>query len=252
MSPLHDDDPPPYEDPQPEDADKLVPPTIHILYRQAIHPESPDADPIYELTRGVAHLTHATSEVELRRVDRAVRTDAAGQATVTQRRRHIYDLRLQKGIHGTLSTLPSDSPPFFVEPMSRRELGAFALDKSRLRSQWKACPMDLSGKSSKYNRPAFLKGGKHLFEVRRKDGRYEWADAEGRAIAVEDQGEEQHRLLVTASLRRDVVDALVALWCCRLWQYSAEHQEPLYTGADAGKFCPPPGFDQPHLTWVCC
>lgn len=131
--------------------------------------------------------------------------------------------------------MPQETPPVFVKTASRRSLGSFAFEKSLLRLRWKALPVDISGKSSKANLTAYAKVGKPLFEVRLKNGAYEWADAEGNAIAVGDEGEEQQRLLVTVELQRETVDALVALWYCRLWQYSAENEAPLYSGSDYGK-----------------
>lgn len=236
MSKTGDPNEPPAYDDSEDGVSKTLDPAILVLSGQSIHAESADAAPLYQLTRGVARLTYATSEVELRRVDRVVRTDDDGEPAVEPRGRHIYDLKHLKGLHGTLSSLPQDSPPIFIKAMSRQAVGDFALKKSVLRSQWRALPVDTTGKSSKYNWTAFNKDGKPLFEVRCKNGRYEWADTEGNAIAVEDGGEEQQRLLVTASLKREVVDALVALWCCRLWRYSAENEVPLYSGVDSGEY----------------
>lgn len=141
--------------------------------------------------------------MELRRVDRAVRTDAYGEPAIRQRTCHIYDLRHVKGLQGTLSSLPQDTPPIFIEAASRRSLGNFALRKSLLRSHWKAQPVDTTGRSSRYNLTAFVRDATPLFEVRRRAGRYEWTEARGNAVGVEDgEGEEQHRLVVTACLQR--------------------------------------------------
>lgn len=233
------DQPPPYDDPEENDVNKTLQPTIYVLSGQSIHAESADAAPLYQLNRGVAKLTYATSEVELKRVDRAVKTDGYGEPTIRPRARHIYDLRYIKGIFGTPQSLPSDSPPFFVQAISRKELGHFALKKSHMRSHWKALPVDPTGKSSRYKLPAFRKDASTIFEIRRKNGRYEWTNPNGDAIAFEDGGEDQHRLIVTTPLPRETVDALVALWCSRLWQYSAENEEPIYSGMDGGKFTSP-------------
>jgi hypothetical protein len=224
--------PPSYEDAASKDSEAILQPTIHVLAGQSIHAESASAAPLYKLNRGIATLSHATSEVEFERVDRTVRTDANDEPSIRPRTRHIYDLCRVNGIFGTANTLPSNSPQFMIKAMTKKTLGNLALKKSMLRSHWKALPVDVSGKSSDYNLPAFVKDGKAMFELRQKGGRYEWTDANGNPIAFEDEGEGQHRLVVTASLHRETMDALVALWCCRLWQYSAEHQEPLYEGLD--------------------
>lgn len=228
--PPYAQDPPPYDEPEEDDANKTVQPTIHVLSGQSIHAESTDAAPLYQLTRGIAKLTYATSKVELSRVDRVVRTDVNGEPEIRQRARHIYDVR-----HLKARSLPSDTPVLFVEAQSRKALGSFGLTRRMFRSGWRALPVDTTGKSSKYNFPAFVKDAKPLFEARMKHDKCEWTDSEGNAIAVEDEGEGQHRLLVTACLHRDTVDALVALWCCRLWQHSAENEEPLSSGMDSSK-----------------
>ncbi|KAH9907286.1 hypothetical protein F4778DRAFT_777719 [Xylariomycetidae sp. FL2044] len=57
------------------------------------------------------------------------------------------------------------------------------------------------------------------------DGRYEWHDFNGRTVALEDGADGQDRLVVTAALERETVDALVGLWCLRLWHDSAKAKE---------------------------
>ncbi|CAI4213544.1 unnamed protein product [Parascedosporium putredinis] len=166
-------------------------PTIHVLVGQTIHAESADAPLLYRLNRGVASLSHATSEVELERVDRRFHSSADAAPAMRERTRHIYDLRLVKGVHGTLSSLPSDSPGFYAAPQSRRRsLGCFGLKKSRVpgRLSWKALPVDPTGKSSKWNVASFVKDGTPVFEMKQKNGRYEWVDGQGKHIAVEDEG----------------------------------------------------------------
>ena len=230
------DQPPAYDDGASNDVNALVPPTIHVLAGQSIRAESAHGAPLYQLDRGIATLSYATSEVEFMRVDRLVMQDANDEPTIKPRTRHIYDIKHIKGVYGTLSSLESKSPPIFIQATSKKNsVGHLGLKKSHMRSHWKVLPVDVSGKSSKYGQPAFFKDAKPVFELRHKRGRYEWVDPEGNAIAVEDEGEDQYRFVVTATLRREVLDALVALWCCRLWQYSAEHQEPLFTGMDGGK-----------------
>lgn len=230
------EDPPPYDDPEDDDINKTLDPTILVLSGQSIHAESADSAPLYELSRSVAKLSYATSEIELRRVDRIVRTNANDEPAIRPRARHIYDLKHARRFEPMLGGAQA-SHSIFVKAASRKSLGSFAFDKSLMRSRWKALPLDPTGQSNKTKLTAFGKDPKPLFEVRHRNGTYEWADAGGNAVAVEDGGEEQKRLLLTASLQRETLDALVALWCCRLWQYSAEHEISPYSGGDSGKHC---------------
>ncbi|MBE3049693.1 hypothetical protein IMZ48_45795 [Candidatus Bathyarchaeota archaeon] len=36
-------------------------------------------------------------------------------------------------------------------------------------------------------------------------------------------------------LDRSTADALVAMWCCRLWQYNAEHEASLQSGVESSR-----------------
>jgi hypothetical protein len=86
--------------------------------------------------------------------------------------------------------------------------------------------------------PQFVKDAKPLFEISFKNNIYEWTDGDGNTVAVEDEGDDQHRLIVSVSLLRETLDALVALWCCRVWQYNADHREKIDEGMEGGKLKP--------------
>lgn len=101
----------------------------------------------------------------------------------------------------------------------------------------KVVPIEMSKGGSNYGLPTFKKDAKPLFQIQPKENGAEWMDGDGKAIAVEDRSDEgQHKLIITASLHRETVDALVALWCGRVWQYSAENKEALHEGMEGGKF----------------
>ena len=58
-------------------------------------------------------------------------------------------------------------------------------------------------------------------------------------MAVQDddrEGGQHHRLVVSASLPCYAMDALVALWCCRLWEDSAEHAARVHEGMEGSMF----------------
>lgn len=216
-------------------------PTILILAGQSIHAESADSAPLYQLNRGVASLTHATQTVEFQRVQYTVKTSSGGEPSVKPRERHVYNLKHIHKVPGGYDSWPSESPNWYIESTSSttREAGTLGLKKSRFpgRKPWRVLPVDLSGKNSKhdYGLPTFGRDAKSVFEIRRTKVGYEWMDGEGQALAVEDEGDDTHRLVVTASLPRKTLDALVAMWCCRLWQYSADNTESIYKGLQ-GKY----------------
>jgi hypothetical protein len=214
--------PPPYDDAM----DEICQPTILVPAAQSVHTESADSAPLYQLSLAVESLTPVTSEVEFQRVERTVRM-TAGQPTVKPRTRHIYNLRYLKNTPGVV---PSDSPHCYIQAVSRRTVGSVGLKKSLLQSQWTALPVEISSESGDYGLSHFVKDAQPLFKLTLKGGRHEWTDGEGNAVAVEDEGEDQHRIIVTASLRQDRMDALVALWCCRVGWYSAKHTKRVPRG----------------------
>lgn len=211
-------------------------PTILILAGQSIHAESADSAPLYQVNRGIASLTHATHNVEFQRVQYSVKTTSGGEPAVKPRDRHIYNLKHDHKVPGGYDKWPSESPNYLIESVSSttREAGNLGLKRSRFpgRKQWRVLPVDMSGKKSKhdYGLPTFIKDAEPVFEINFKKAGYEWTDGEGKAVAVEDEGDDTHRLIVTASLPRKTLDALVALWCCRMWQHSADNTESIYPG----------------------
>lgn len=217
-------------------------PTILVLAGQSIHAESADSAPLYQLNRGIATLSHATQNVEFQRVQYTARTTSAGEPAVKPRERHVYNLKHNHKVPGGIDSWPSESPNYFIESVSSttREAGTLGLKKSRFpgRKQWRVLPVDLSGKNSKhaYGLPIFFKNAEPVLEINHRKVGYEWTDGEGKAVAVEDEGEDTHRLIVTASLPRKTMDALVALWCCRMWQYSADNKATVHEGVEGREY----------------
>lgn len=201
---------------------------ILILNGQSIHVESPGSPALYLLDRGVASLTHSTSRVSLERVNIDVRSSA--EPPVKTRSHHIYDLRHYDTAPGGLASLPSYSPHYYILKTSNKALGSYGIKKSRFRSQWKALPLDVSAKDTEYGLAKYLTDGASVFQFTRKDDTYEWLDGNGHSVAVEHMVEGRPNLLVTAELQRDILDVLVGLWCCRLWQQSADNTEPVNGG----------------------
>lgn len=76
------------------------------------------------------------------------------------------------------------------------------------------------------DRPPFVADATPVLQADHRQRACKWTDGDGQDVAMEydsDQGQ-GHRLVVTASLRRETLDALVALWCCRLWEHSVDQQ----------------------------
>lgn len=125
--------------------------------------------------------------------------------------------------------------------------------KSQSRLQRTAFTALLSAGRGAKSRPLFddvdageeteCEGRAPLFTAKRKlkwrgDGGCKWMDGQGKEVAVEveiaaeveegkqerggEEKEKQYKLVVTASMRRDMRDALVAMWVLRRWYAMAE------------------------------
>ncbi|PVH95304.1 hypothetical protein DM02DRAFT_618000 [Periconia macrospinosa] len=227
------ENPPAYKEP----TNEVWEPAILILADTTIYAESTDSAPLYRLSRAVATLTASTKEVEFERVEHTVEAKF-DEPVVKPRSRHIYTLKYMTKVPGGLGARVDgwESPNVFIQSVSRRTMGHLGVKRSRFRPQkgLKVLPIDVSGKDSSFGSlPSFDKYAKPLFQIQPKDdGANVWTDGDGKALAVEDRGEGQDKLIITASLHRETVDALVALWCGRIWQCSDENADPLEEGLD--------------------
>lgn len=219
---------------QPAPKPNCVSPQILVLNGQTIHSASPNSDVLYSLSRGIASLGHATSQVTLERV---VARD--GDPASKPRPQHMYNLKHLTKAPGGLAKLPSDTPHYYIEKVSSMALGSYGLQKSPFRSQWKSLPLDTSGKQSEYKLAKYVKDSDPIFQfAKAKDmyamkNVYSWDDASGGSVAVSSIDDTQHQLRITTELPNEMLDALVGLWCCHLWQQSADTKEPINEGAMA-------------------
>lgn len=220
---------PPYDAVQQPDQEIFCPPTTLILEGQSIHALTPDSPPLYQLSLGIARLSEITTEVELSRIE--PKRDGSG------RQRHIYDLRYMRSGPGGYVRLPSDSPKYFIERVSRRFPGLQDLGFKKGHSiipgkaSSTAVPIDIAGKTSKYGIPNFVKDGAAVFTIDKN----KWADEHGTAIAVmHETPDDRHSLVITAALPRAQFDMLVALWCCKIWESGVAKAEKVHEGIDGG------------------
>ncbi|KAI1206144.1 uncharacterized protein F4807DRAFT_453575 [Annulohypoxylon truncatum] len=226
--PLEDDDsPPPYVVGNHNDAGEILQPVILVLTGHFIRAQSVGGTPLYELSRDIR--TSSTSEaqlaqVSLERLIHNVRVSANGTPRVLHRNRHIFELK-------HLPPVISTGFPYCLEATSRHALGNLALKSPSFpRSTFKIVRINEEkgdGLPKGYKaRKESLKGGEMIFEIVRKRGHYEWMSPEGNRIAVEDETDGNHRLIVTAPVMRRTMDAMMGSWCLRIWRDSikSNHQ----------------------------
>ncbi|KAI0595170.1 hypothetical protein F4775DRAFT_570408 [Biscogniauxia sp. FL1348] len=204
-------DPPPYaEGDRDRDATSdVLQPVILVLAGHFIHSESANSAPLYELSRGISSLSHTDQSVTFLRLEHNVKTSQDGNPRIVRRDRHIFDLKHPP------NAISTSKYAFHIQSVSKRTLGNVGLKKShKSRHGFKAMQINRTGNDDNM-----------LFEIRQKSKKYEWIDFNGRPVAVEDGADEQYRLVVTAALQQETLDALVALWCLRIWHDSAEERE---------------------------
>ncbi|KAK8079482.1 hypothetical protein PG997_007300 [Apiospora hydei] len=201
--------------PQDDEADSPWPPTILVLEGQSIYAESSDTVPLFQLNRGVVNPGRATTELELERVKYGVRRSRPETPTMKKPRlRHVYNLKYMNRAPGGLDSLPSNSPHYHIQSTSQQTLGHIGLKRWHVRSRYSALPLDMSERGD-YGIPQF-----------------EWVDSEGKATAIQEEWDDQHKLLVTAELSSDSMTTLVALWCCRVWEDSVANVDKVDGGLD--------------------
>lgn len=224
--------------PEPTPSQTNCPPQTLVLRGQSIHAESQAWPPLYLVDRGISSLGHSTSQVALERVIASAQSISADPANVSKlRSHHIYNLKHLTKAPGGLAKLPSHSPQYYIQRACNKGLGSYGIKKSSFRPQWKALPLDTSGKHTEYGLAKFVKDGTPIFQYAKLKDAYTWEDDNGDSVAVESIEEDLHQLHITAELANDMLDALVGLWCCRIWQQSADTRDTVHEGIVAGRKC---------------
>ncbi|KAJ3473048.1 hypothetical protein NLG97_g10547 [Lecanicillium saksenae] len=234
--------PPSYREVIEEKESDVIPPSLLSVDGQSITTQASQDEPAaiaYQLNRGISSLSHATSEVTFERlVVPQNDSDEKAVASASRRKRHIYNLKYIHRAPGGLEGVPSDSPHYYVEAVSSRtKLGSLGIKKSTLRKQWKAIPLDMSGKNSSYKLPQFIKSADAAFTLSIKDDQFIWTDAQGTTVAEEALGDGEQpapNLQVKVAMPRNYLDLLAALWCCHVWQQSADGQGQVQSRLDSG------------------
>ncbi|CAK7231863.1 hypothetical protein SBRCBS47491_008073 [Sporothrix bragantina] len=236
--------------------DDILPPIVLVLDGQAIYsanaaaassssdataPNITTANPhLYEVNRGITSQTAATAVIEFSRMEPRSKTPVP-------RSRHIYNLHHPPPtmMRASGSVYPYDG--CFIVPaaaptrkrgplgLRRRGLARVGPVSASMADHWTAQPVDLHG-WAELGHPPFVADAPALWDVKQvSGGAVKWMDSMGKDVAMEFDSEEAEpgagagaggdrgknglpRLIVTASLRREDMDTLVALWCCRLWE----------------------------------
>lgn len=96
---------------------------------------------------------------------------------------------------------------------------------------WDMLPVDVDTTKADYGLLVLAKDDTALFTVTKQNDKFVWTKADKKIVGMEDTAENRYVLLVTAPVE---VDAMVALWCCRVWQHSAINTPVVDDGMEGG------------------
>ncbi|RYO82424.1 hypothetical protein DL766_007782 [Monosporascus sp. MC13-8B] len=214
------ENPPPYITANQSEADEVVQPVILVLREQCICAQTSGMTTLYELSQDIRQPSHGEYKASFSRVTRKVRTNADGTPLVTQRNRHIFDLK-------HLPSILSKGFPYCLDPVTQSTAGNLGLKTLCFpRSGFRIVRLEHEkGEGLPKGYKAMRRSDREvgtMFEIRKKHGYYEWIGPDGRRLAVEDDVADERKLIVTAPTSRAIADAMVASWSLRIWHNCIE------------------------------
>ncbi|KAF7589560.1 hypothetical protein BBP40_004139 [Aspergillus hancockii] len=211
---------PPYEDAIENSQNDTLEPTVFILAGQSIQNESNPSTSLFDISGDITSTSHRGTSIKFERVEHDQPEKPESKVSKNQ---HLFYLA-----HPAHAQYRTDIPAYYLTSASPKTLGNIRFETSKSRLQKVGFKALLSARKTASDKPLFdEKIEQLLFSAKAKwtGGRYRWADVDGREIAVEDRKGEQHKLVVTAPIQKDMRDALVALWVLRLWYDTAESRQ---------------------------
>ncbi|KAI1371046.1 hypothetical protein F4677DRAFT_464560 [Hypoxylon crocopeplum] len=212
---------PPYRGAE-EVLEDVLKPTTLVLVGQSVMSEAATARPLYQMNWSVTSIPQKSSSVVFERVEDSTVLGVEGGISVKQSNEHLFYLA-----HPAGTQYQTDTPAYYLTSVSPETLGNICLEVSRSRFQKPEFKALLNPKKRWSDTPLFDRNSQLLFDVKPKwmGGRYTWTDPSGAQIAYEDAKDDQHKLIITESIQREMRDALVATWCLRLWHDTAESRQ---------------------------
>ncbi|KAF7517081.1 hypothetical protein G7054_g13918 [Neopestalotiopsis clavispora] len=230
----------------------VTPITLMLSGHHVVPVSSPannyNPQPLYELNRGVAVCTDATRSITFSRLDHEVRRGGGPQSAQTtgpvvrERKRHLYTLERphQLPLYGRADVFiethrrrRSSDGQHYEQPVeywcrsrSRQTVGDVGLRlktgflSSRSSAQVvRVRPVGGESAGQAVIRTAKGEEAQSIFTVewRKKEEFHTWLDENGSQVALEIASGTEHKLEVTGTLKQEMLDVLVAVWCTRIW-----------------------------------
>lgn len=206
----------------PNVANTIEPAVLLLSSQRVVFKAAPEA-PLYELSRDVTSIPHLNSSIIFERMEDVQTTEADGNGSKEQQKRHIFYLA-----HPAGAEFQTDTPAYYVTSVPREgTLGNIGLRSTKPLLQRPEFEVVLSAARTAADIPLFDEDPKVIFDIKPKvlSGRYTWVNSDGSQVAVEEQKGSQRTLDITVPMRREVRDAIVATWCLKVWHDTAESQQ---------------------------
>ncbi|OTA54213.1 hypothetical protein K449DRAFT_202590 [Hypoxylon sp. EC38] len=203
-------------------SDDILEPVTLLLTGQSVVFDITGQKPLYQMNWDITSIPQKGSSAVFERVQEDPVTELDNATSTKQRNQHIFYLA-----HPAGAQYQTDTPAYYLTSVSPDMLGNITLEKSKSllqKTEFKA--MLTAGKNWSDNH-LFDTNAELLFDIKPKliGDQYTWYDSNGQQIAYEDGKAGQHKLVITAPMERKRRDALVAIWCLRLWHDTAESKE---------------------------
>lgn len=215
-------EPPPAYEQVVEDPPKYkIEPSVLVLDGESIHDEASPKTPLYRLSRKVTIVIPNKSSIKFERIEHVPPQKDESTARPTERRHHMFYL-----VHPSNARYRTDVHPYYMTAKKPSMLGNVRLEAATSRLQKTEFKALLSAGRSAADDPLFDEndGKKVLFSAKPRwmGGRCNWTDTKGKELAFEDGKGEKPRLIITTAMEVDVRDALVAIWCLKVWRDTNE------------------------------
>ncbi|KAK7427596.1 hypothetical protein QQZ08_005871 [Neonectria magnoliae] len=192
---------------------------VLMLDGQSIFSETAPGTPLYQMSRSVTTLSLESRSVVLEKIENGLPGNAQGDARTTQRKQPIFYLA-----HPLHAQYRTGTPSYYITSTSPEMVGNVRLEISKPLLQKPGFQALLTPKKTASDSPLFNEEAqKPLFNAKPKwkGGKYKWTDANGKQVAIEEEKDDRHRLVITTSMQTEMKD-VVALWVLRLWHDTAE------------------------------
>ncbi|KAI0104434.1 hypothetical protein F4814DRAFT_430751 [Daldinia grandis] len=197
-------------------------PTTLILKDQYIAPETEPTNWLYQIGRDVTAIPQKATSIAFEKLENNKSLEVDSSTSIESHNRHIFYLA-----HPLGAQYRTDIPPYYLTSVSSDTLGNVSLETSKSRLGKIAFKVLVSSGRSWTDNPLFHGNAELLFNVKQKwaNGQYIWTNSNDEQVAFEDNKSDRHKLVITASMRTDVRDALVATWCLKLWHDTSESRQ---------------------------